>query len=91
MMERNRATQPVTVRISAARVEQLDVLAVATDRTRAWHVEQALNAYLEVQRWQLQHMKEGLAQLERDEGVSQEEIEAYLDTWGKDGKARPRQ
>ncbi len=78
-------TRPVTIRISAGKVEDLDELAEATDRTRAWHVEQALDAYLDVQSWQVRHIAKGLAQLEAGEGIPQEEIEAYLDTWGDDG------
>ena len=81
-------TRPVTIRISAEKVENLDELAAATDRNRAWHVEQAIDAYLDVQSWQVRHIAKGLAQLEAGEGVPQEEIEGYLDTWG-DGETDP--
>ena len=77
-------TRPVTIRISAGKVEDLDELAAATDRTRAWHVEQALDAYLDLQSWQVRHIAKGLAQLEAGKGIPQEEIEAELDTWGDD-------
>jgi predicted transcriptional regulator len=77
-------TRPVTIRISAGKIEDLDELAAATDRTRAWHVEQALDAYLDLQRWQVRHIAEGLAQLEAGEGIPQVEIETELDTWGDD-------
>ncbi len=77
-------TQPISVRISADKVEELDELAQVTDRSRAWHVEQALAAYLDLQRWQLRHIQKGLEQLEAGEGIPQEEIEAYLDSWGSD-------
>lgn len=77
-------TRPVTIRISAGKIQDLDELATATDRTRAWHVEQALDAYLDLQRWQVRHIAEGLAQLEAGKGIAQAEIEAELDTWGDD-------
>lgn len=80
-------TRPVTLRIRASKVKELDELAGATDRTRAWHVEQAVDAYLAVQRWQVQHIVKGLAHLEAGEGIPQEEVEAYLDTWGHCGAA----
>ena len=73
------ATQPVTVRIDKAKVAELDALAEATERSRAWHVEQALSAYLDLQTWQLQQIQKGLAQLEAGEGIPQEEIEAEFD------------
>ncbi len=83
-------TQPISVRISADKVEELDELAEVTDRSRAWHVEQALAAYLDLQRWQLRHIQKGLEQLEAGEGIPQEEIEAYLDSWGRDPATKRR-
>lgn len=80
-------TRPVTVRIRASKVDELDELAESTDRTRAWHVEQAVNAYLAVQKWQVRHIAKGLAQLEAGQGIPQEEIEEYLDSWGQHGAA----
>ena len=85
-----RVSQPVTVRISTATVEQLDQLATVTDRSRAWHVEQALDAYLDLQRWQLQHIRKGLEQLAHGEGIPQEDVEAYLETWGTPEDDRQR-
>lgn len=79
-------TRPITVRIRADKVENLDKLAAVTDRPRAWHLERALDAYLDLQGWQIRHIGKGLAQLEAGEGIPQEEIESYLDTWG-DGEA----
>ena len=81
-------TRPVTIRISAGKVQDLDELAAATDRTRAWHVEQALETYLDLQSWQVRHIAKGLAQLEAGQGIPQEEIEAELDTWS-DGESGP--
>ena len=72
-------TQPITVRIDKAKVAELDALAKATERSRAWHVEQALAAYLDLQAWQIEQIKTGLAQLEAGEGIPQEEIEAEFE------------
>lgn len=79
--------QSISLRLAAAKVELLDDLAKATDRPRTWHVEQAIEAYLEVQAWQLKHIAKGVAELEAGEGIPQEEIEAYLETWGIGGTA----
>ena len=72
-------TQPITVRIDKAKVAELDALAKATERSRAWHVEHALAAYLDLQAWQIEQIKTGLAQLEAGEGIPQEEIEAEFE------------
>ena len=44
-------TQAISLRISAEKVGVLERLAKATDRPRSWHIEQALDSYLEVQAW----------------------------------------
>ncbi len=83
-------TRPVTIRIGADKVRLLDDLAEVTDRTRAWHVEQALDAYLDLQAWQLRHIGKGLEQLEAGQGIPQADIEADLDAWGREDKNAPR-
>ena len=83
-------TRPVTIRIGADKVRLLDDLAEVTDRTRAWHVEQALDAYLELQAWQLRHIKKGLQQLEAGQGIPQADIEADLDAWSEDDETASR-
>ena len=84
------STQPVTVRIASGKVAALDELAAATDRPRAWHVEQALESYLELQQWQLGHIAQGLTELEAGQGIPQAEIEAELATWGTETPAKPK-
>ena len=83
-------TRPVTIRIGADKVRLLDDLAEVTDRTRAWHVEQALEAYLDLQAWQLRHVERGLEPLEAGRGIPQAEIEADLDAWGREDETNPR-
>ena len=83
-------TRPVTIRIGADKVRLLDDLAAVTDRTRAWHVEQALAAYLDLQVWQLRHIGKGLEQLEAGQGIPQADIEADLDDWGRNDETDPR-
>jgi predicted transcriptional regulator len=73
------ATRPVTVRLASEQVAQLDTLAEATERSRAWHVEKALESYLDLQAWQLEQIKKGLADLAAGRSVSQEQIEAEFE------------
>ena len=47
-------------------VEQLDRLAEATDRQRSWILEQALRAYLKTHAWQVEDIRQALA--EADDG-----------------------
>jgi predicted transcriptional regulator len=59
-------------------------LSKATDRPRSWILEQALDAYLDSQEWQIAHIERGLAQIERGEGVAHDKVEKWLAGWGGD-------
>jgi len=73
----------LSFRVGADKARRLDELAAATSRPKSWLLEQALDAYLEVQAWQVAHIERGLQELERGEGVPHAEIAAWLKTWGR--------
>ena len=50
------------VHIDAETREGLDAIATTLDRDRSYVVKQALSAYLETHRWQVQHIRNGLRQ-----------------------------
>ena len=54
-----RPTEPITIRTS--RVEEIDALAAATDRSRNYIVNQAIEQYLEANAWQVERIREGIA------------------------------
>jgi predicted transcriptional regulator len=76
------STISLSFRVPPKTAERLDALSEATERPRSWLLEQALSAYLDLQAWQVGHIKKGLAELDRGEGVLHEEVEAWLSTWG---------
>lgn len=79
----------LSFRVDADKARRLDELATATARPKSWLLEQALDAYLEVQAWQVAHIAQGLQELDR--GVPHAEIAAWLKTWGrKPGRKRRR-
>ena len=81
----------LSFRVGADKARQLDELAAATARPKSWLLEQALDAYLEVQAWQVAHIEQGVRELDRGEGVPHAEIAAWLKTWGrKPGRKRRR-
>jgi predicted transcriptional regulator len=67
-------TTSLSFRVSDETAERLDALAVATDRPRSWLLEQALDSYLEVQAWQVEHIRQGLAELDAGLGIPHEEV-----------------
>jgi predicted transcriptional regulator len=55
------STEPMTIRAAKETVSELDALAVATDRSRNYLVNQALRQYLDANTWQVERIKEGIA------------------------------
>ena len=58
------AKQTMTIRIEPEVRGALDALAAAADRDRTWIVNQALTTYIETQRWQIEHIRQGLREAE---------------------------
>ncbi len=81
----------LSFRVDTEKARQLDELATATARPKSWLLEQALDAYLETQAWQVAHIEKGLKELDRGEGVPHAEVAAWLKSWGrKSGHKRRR-
>jgi len=81
-------TQAISLRIRSEKVAMLENLAKATDRPRSWHIEQALDAYLDVQAWQIAQIEKSIAEIDAGQGIPHEEIEKELLTWGKGNKSK---
>ena len=71
----------VTFRLDAEKRAELDAVAKALDRDRSYVLTEAVDAYLAVHRWQLDHIQEGLRQAEAGEFASDDEVEAAFDRW----------
>ncbi len=60
-MKQERPTEPITVRAAKDMVLEIDAIAAATDRSRNYIVNQALQQYLEANAWQIERIKQGIA------------------------------
>lgn len=81
-------TQAISFRIRSEKVDELEQLAKATDRPRSWHIEQALDAYLDVQSWQIAQIEKSLAEMDAGKGIPHAEIKKELGNWGKGRKTK---
>ena len=79
-------TVPLSLRISEEKARRIETLAKATDRSKSWLLEQALDAYLETQSWQVARIERGLAEIDRGEGRPHEEVAEWLSGWGREDK-----
>ncbi|MCG8353968.1 MAG: CopG family ribbon-helix-helix protein [Kiloniellales bacterium] len=82
-------TQAISFRLQADKLHKLEALSAATDRPRSWHIEQALDAYLDLQSWQLEHIQKGFASLDAGRTVSHGEVRDWLMSWGADDEGEP--
>jgi predicted transcriptional regulator len=71
--------KPMTIRVDEELTGQLDQLAAATDRPRAWHVEQALRRYVAAEREFLAAVEEGIRAEEAGDVVSHAEAVTTFD------------
>lgn len=81
MMPAGTIKEVITVRLDPTKRAELDRLAQATSRDRSFLVNEAIDAYLSVHRWQIAHIEEGLRQAEAGEFASEDEVNAAFARW----------
>lgn len=76
----------ITVRLEEDKKALLESIAKSTQRTKAWLAAQAINQYLEREAAQIKAIEEAVREADKPDAVwySNEEVEAWLDTWGTD-------
>jgi predicted transcriptional regulator len=73
------AKDTMTVRIDDETREALEAIATSLDRDRSYVVNQALNAYVETHRWQVEHIRQGLREANAGKFVSEAEVKKVMD------------
>jgi predicted transcriptional regulator len=68
-------TAAFTIRIDDETLAKLDALAADTDRSRSWLAAKAIENYVELNAWQIARIKEGIAQADRGEFASEDDVE----------------
>jgi predicted transcriptional regulator len=66
----------LTVRMDEDRLQALDKVAEGLDRDRTYVVTQAIDAYLDVQRWQIEYIEEALRDADAGRFASPAEVES---------------
>ena len=68
------AGSTITIRTSAEVVAAITRLAESMNRSRNWVIEAALRNYLDTQAWQVEGIREALAQADADELGTHEDV-----------------
>jgi predicted transcriptional regulator len=70
--------ETISFRLETEKKDALDKIAEALDRDRTYIINEAISAYLDLQKWQTLHIKEGLRRAKAGEIASEEEVEAVF-------------
>jgi len=72
----------LNVRLPLELAVQLEELTKVTGRTKSFLTVEALREYLQVQAWQVQDIKDGLAEADRGEFATEEEVTNFFAKYG---------
>lgn len=73
--------ETITFSLDAEKRKAIDEIALLLERERSDILNDAIDAYLQVQQWQLEHIKEGLRQADAGEFATEEEVAAAFARW----------
>lgn len=80
-----------TVRVDTAAKKRLEKLAKNTGRSRSFLAAEAIDAYLDVNEWQVAGIKEAIASVDRGEGIPHEQVKQWVASWDSDSELpKPR-
>jgi predicted transcriptional regulator len=73
--------ETISFRIEREKKTALDGIAAELDRDRSYVINEAVDAYLEVRQWQLEHIREGLRQAQAGEFATEDEVRQAFARW----------
>jgi predicted transcriptional regulator len=71
----------VSFRIDQDKVEALDTLAEALDRDRTYLLNEAVGAYIDVQRWHIEQIERGIRQADAGKLVDHAKVKKMVAGW----------
>ena len=78
----------VTIRLDGeSQLDALDKLAKSMDRSRNWVINRAIERYIAEQAWQIDEIKAAIAEADRGEFASDDEVRAAFARFGVKVKA----
>jgi predicted transcriptional regulator len=73
--------QTISFRLDSDKVTALDSLAQALDRDRTYLLNEAVAAYLDVQQWQIRHIKAATRQADSGRLIEHTEVKKMASKW----------
>ena len=75
---------PIVVNLDAGLESRLAALALDRGKPISDLAAEAIASFVELEVWQEQHIRQGMAELEAGKGISHDRVAAWLDSWGTD-------
>ena len=73
----------VTLRLDGELRKKLDKLAAATRRSRSFLVAEAIRDYVELNSWQVEEIRKGIAEADRGEFATDAEMKKLAKKWSR--------
>ncbi len=75
--------ETISFRLDSSKRKALDEIASLLDRDRSYILNEAIESYLEVYSWQVEHIQEGLRQADNGEFATKEQVATAFAKWRK--------
>ena len=77
-----------TVRVDETAKKRLEELSRSTGRSRSFLTAEAIDAYLDVNEWQVAGIRQAMASFDRGHAVAHDDVKDWVGSWGRK-KERP--
>ena len=74
----------MTVRLEPELKQRLEQLAQATERSKSFLAAQAIREFVDLNEWQVQEIRNAIAEADRGDFASEGEVKEVLGKWGVD-------
>ena len=74
----------MTVRLEPELKQRLEQLAQATERSKSFLAAQAIREFVDLNEWQVQEIRNAIAEADQGDFASEDEVKEVLEKWGVD-------
>jgi RHH-type transcriptional regulator, rel operon repressor / antitoxin RelB len=76
-----RKRQGISVRLDEEKIQELDKIARLSKRDRSFVISEAIDSYLHIHKWQIDHIKKAMSQANMGEFASEVEVKKAIKKW----------
>ena len=77
-------TSTVSAKLDPKVAKKLELLVKATDRSKSYLVAEAIETYVEAQAWQIEAIKEGIKEADKEIFATERQVKKIFKKWGVD-------